>query len=401
MYHPYSPETFKQQFPLWKAHPELIYLDTAATAQKPSSVIEAMSEFMASQYATVHRAAYALSYQATACFENSRKKIAQYIGADSEHLIFTKGTTEALNLLSVGFEALIRPHDEILVVETEHHANLLPWQQLAKKTGANLIRVPVLDSGHVDLSHLATLINARSRILACAHMSNVTGVIQPLEQIVEMIHSVGGYCLVDGAQGVCHEKIDVAALKVDAYAFSGHKLYGPTGVGALYVQQDLLARLGLYQVGGDVIETVSFEKTHYRAGRGRFEAGTPMITEVIGLSAAVEFLQKWDFEAIGLHERKLGERIKEKLRQTRGIHLLGESDSGLVSFYSETVHALDLATYLDSRHIAVRSGHLCAQPALARYKVKQVVRISTGAYTTCEDIDIALNALHEALVFFS
>lgn len=391
----------KKFFPFFKAHPDVVYLDTAATSQKPSCVIEAISRYYENNNAPVHRTAYTLSLEATAIYEEAREQIAHFIGALSDNLIFTKGATESLNLIASGLRGIIKEGDELLVCETEHHANLLPWQRLAEEKQAKLVKLPVNDEGRVELETLISLVNPKTKLVAIAHMSNVTGVIQDIKKIGEVLKEAGVFFIVDGAQGVLHEKIDVSSLFIDAYVFSSHKIYGPTGLGVCYLSTKLLNCLDLYQVGGDVIEHVSFEHTTYKKGRYRFEAGTPMVAEVIGLLEAIRFLNSLDLEKIYFEEKRLIQKIKEGLKNIPGIHLIGNSDAGLVSFYSDHVHALDMATFLDSRHIAIRSGHLCAQTCLARFHTKHAARISIGLYNTKQDIEKFLTALEEAVLFFS
>lgn len=394
-------QDIKKAFPFFSAHPEIVYLDTAATSQKPSCVIDAMSRYYATNNATVHRAAYSLSYETTALYEQARENIAAFIGSNSDQLIFTKGATESLNLIASGLRRSISSQDEIIVCETEHHANLLPWQRLAQEKGAKLIKLPVDEAGRINPEVLNSLLNENTKIVALAHMSNVTGVIQDLKTLSHLVHKTNAFFIVDGAQGVLHEAIDVSDLQLDAYVFSSHKIYGPTGLGICYLSQRLMDFIDLYQVGGDVIEHVSFEHTTYRKGRFRFEAGTPMIAEVIGFNAAISFLKSLDLHLLYQEEKRLILQIKQALRQMPGMHLIGDSDAGLVSFYSDHVHALDLATFLDSRHIAMRSGHLCAQTCLSRFHTKHAVRMSLGIYTDQQDIDKALRVLEEAVLFFN
>jgi SufS family cysteine desulfurase len=398
---PSQAEEIKKAFPFFEAHPDLVYLDTAATAQKPLCVLQAMNDFMIRCNGPVHRAAYQLSFAATERYERARQTIAEFIGSKADDLIFTKGATEALNLIASGLKSSLGSGDEILILETEHHANLLPWQQVAGSTKAKLVKIPVLDTGHIDCEALKALLNPKVKIVALAHMSNVTGCIQNLEMVSSILKNHDCFLIVDGAQGICHDTINVTELGLDAYVFSSHKLYGPTGLGVLHASSRLLAKLDLYQVGGDVIESVSFDHTIYKQGRARFEAGTPMVTEVIGLEAALKYLSSLDLKAVHEHEKNLVIKMKDALKQMPGIHLLGSSDTGLVSFYSDYVHALDLATYCDSRKVAIRSGHLCAQPALMRFHTSHAARISCGIYTLEKDVDRALSVLEEALVFFS
>jgi len=396
-----SPSELKKAFPFFAHHQDLVYLDTAATSQKPLCVIEAMHDFMARFNAPIHRAAYKQSYIATQMYEEARQTIAAFIGSSSEHLVFTKGTTEGLNLVASGLKKQIKKDDEILVLETEHHANLLPWQQLVKETGAKLIKIPVLDTGHIDFLAFSALLNSQVKIIALAHMSNVTGAVQDIKKVSELVSATEAFLIVDGAQGICHQRINLQDLNIDAYAFSSHKLYGPTGLGILHLSQRLLDRLDLYQVGGDVIESVSFDQTIYKKDRSRFEAGTPMVTEVIGFEKALLFLQSLDLEHVYLQEKRHVEHIKAALKDMPGIQLIGSSDTGLVSFYADQVHALDIATYCDSQKVALRSGHLCAQPCLTRFHTSQAVRISLGIYTTDEDVDKGLRAIEAAVLFFS
>lgn len=396
----FDADALKKEFPFFESHPDWIYLDTAATAQKPNCVIDTMSNFYKKDYATVHRAAHLLSYKATELFENAREKIASFMGVTSDELIFTKGTTEALNLLASSLLSHIHEGDEILVLETEHHANLLPWQELCKKTKAKLIKIPVLDSGIIDLETFKNLKSDKTKVVAIAHMSNVTGALQPLKKIKEQLLLSQALLIVDGAQGICHKKINLIDLDVDAYAFSSHKLYGPTGLGCLFVKANLIDELDLYQVGGDVIDYVSFDETSYKKGRYRFETGTPMIAEVIGLHAAIDFLEKIGMDNISLHEKMLGNFLKKELQKFENITLIGDSSNGLVSFFSHNIHSLDIATFLDSKKIAIRSGHLCAQPALKRFHTPHAARISCGLYTSISDLEKTLEALEEAVCFF-
>lgn len=398
---PFDVDAIKKEFPFFENHPDWIYLDTAATAQKPYCVIDAISNFYKKDYATVHRAAHMLSYKTTELFEGARETIAQFIGVTSDELIFTKGATEALNLVAATVAPLVETEDEIWVLETEHHANLLPWQQLAKKKSAKLVKIPVLDSGVIDLEVCKNLVSDKVKIFAIGHMSNVTGAVQPLKELSKLLKPFQTLLIVDGAQGICHEKVDLVDLGVDAYAFSSHKLYGPTGVGCLFIQKDLLEKLDLYQVGGDVIQSVSFEHTEYKTGRYRFETGTPMIAEVIGLHAAIGFLENIGMDVISQHEKALGLLLKTELQKFENITLLGDSSQGLVSFFVHNIHALDIATYLDSKKIAIRSGHLCAQPALKRFHTPNAARISCGVYTSFSDIEKTLEVLEEAICFFS
>lgn len=378
-----------------------VYLDTAATAQKPSCVIEAMDRFYRTQYGTVHRAVYEAAAVSTALYQEARAKVARFLGARScDEIIFTRGATSAINLACHSFgRAFVGQGDEILITEMEHHSNIVPWQMMAQERGAKLCVVPFLDNGELDFEAFCQMLTPRTKIFACTHISNVLGTVNPIEKLIKICHENGVRVLVDGAQSVAHMPIDVRMLDCDFFVFSGHKLYGPTGVGVLYGKKELLEVMPPVEGGGDMIERVTFEKTTYNRPPLKFEAGTPMITEVIGLGAAIDFVERVGLAKICAYEEELLEYALEKIRQINGIRILGEAKkrSSVVSFVCDGMHPLDLATLLDLRGIAIRSGHLCAQPCLRHFGLETVARISIGVYTTKHDIDRFIDALKDII----
>lgn len=392
----------KEQFPALQksihGHP-FIYLDTAATAMKPLAVIEAMDLFYREEYGTVHRAVYTSSVQSTALYASVREKARAFLGAkSSEEIIFTKGTTEAVNLVAFSFgEAFVFPGDEIIVTEMEHHANLIPWQQLCKRKGATLRICPIDEKGNLRLDILEELLSSRTKLIALCHISNVTGAINPIRKVKELASRVGAKVFVDGAQAAPHMSIDVRALGADFYVFSGHKAFGPTGIGILYGLYELLVEMPPYQFGGDMIEEVTYTDASFRKPPLRFEAGTPPIAEVIGLGAALDWIVATGREEIAAWELYLAKKTRHALSEIPGLRFLGEPDEfgGLVSFVMEGVHTLDLATLLDSRGIAARSGHLCAQPLMKRFRVRSALRFSFAPYTTEAEVETACFALQE------
>ena len=371
-------------------HP-LIYLDSAATAQKPDSVIEAIRSFYAEHYGTVHRAVYELSVTATRLYQETRIKIQALLNAKkTEEIIFTRGTTESINTVASSFgKRFVQAGDEILITEMEHHSNIVPWQILCEERQAILKVVPIDDRGVLDMNAFHQLLSPRTKLVAVAQISNSLGTINPLEEIITAAHAAGAKVLVDGAQGAPHAPVDVQALDVDFYVFSGHKLYGPTGIGILYGKEELLNEMPPYQGGGDMIETVTFEKTTYNVLPLKFEAGTPMIAEVIGLGAAVDFIQAVGLPEICAWEHQLLLRATEKLSAVPDLVIFGNAPhkGALVSFNIKGIHPLDIGTMLDLQGVAVRTGHLCAQPVMRKFKTSAFVRASFGLYNTLEEVD--------------
>lgn len=379
----------RDEFPIFKKHPEWIYLDSAATAHKPQCVIDALTKFYSEDYATVHRAIYRYSLHASEQYRETRLTAARFLNASPDEIIFTKGTTDALNLVAQSYgRKVLKPGDEILITEMEHHSNLVPWQMIAKETGAILRYIPFDTRGVLEWEGTIT---PRTKIVALAHVSNVTGTIHPIRAIADAAHAVGAKLVVDGAQAAPHLKIDVQALGADFYAFSSHKCYGPTGVGVLYGKKELLEEMPPLQGGGDMIERVELEETSYQLPPLRFEAGTPSIAGVIGLKTALEFVEKHK------HPDTLLGFATEKLLKIPGLKIIGTApEKGpILTFHIEGVHPLDLATLLDLKNISIRSGHLCAQPLLRKFGLTAAARASFGLYNTREEVDQLIEAVME------
>ena len=369
----------------------LVYLDSTASAQKPQAVLDALQFFYRTQSSNVHRGLHELSMQATESYEGSRDKIQRFIGAaDRREIVFTRGTTESINLVARSLSDQASRHgSEILITEMEHHSNIVPWQQYCERTGARLKVAPVNDAGELLLDEFEKLLSSRTTLVAVTHVSNALGTHNPVERIVELAHDAGALVLVDGAQGVVHEAVDVQALDCDFYAFSGHKLYGPTGIGVLYGKLGLLESLPPFQGGGDMIRSVSFERTTYNDVPHKFEAGTPDIAGAIGLGAAVDYLQQWGMDRITAHEQALLSYAVRTLQDLPRVRLVGTAmqRSGVISFNVDGIHPHDVGTVLDQEGIAVRAGHHCAQPLMQRMGVPATVRASIGCYTLPEEFD--------------
>lgn len=382
----------------------LIYFDTAATAQKPQTVIDAMHDFYTHNYATVHRGVYSLSRDATEAYNTARSKVQHFLNAaHSEEILFTRGTTASLNLLASSFgETFIRPGHAIMISEIEHHSNIVPWQMLCEKKGAVLRIVPVNDDGELILEEYFALLDEKVKLVSLAHISNVLGTLHPVEKIIEAAHNVGAYVCLDGAQAAAHLAVDVQALDVDFYAFSGHKLYGPTGIGVLYGKRELLDQLNPIEGGGDMIERVTLDQTTYAPLPLKFEAGTPMIAEAIGLGAAIDYLSNIGMESVRSWENELLSYATEKLSQIPSLEIIGraEQKGAILSFTVEGVHPLDIATLMDCRGIAIRTGHHCSQPAMERFNLTSTARLSFGLYNSLEEIDEFLSALDGILKIF-
>lgn len=379
----------------------LIYLDSAATAQKPQCVIDAITSFYQDRYGTVHRAVYEFAVFATDRYQKVRAFVQKFLNASKpDEIIFTRGTTESINLVAYSFgKAFIKPKDEILISEMEHHSNIVPWQLMAEDRGAVLKVIPFNDQGVLDLDAYRSLLSPRTKIVSIAHISNTLGTINPIKQMVQMAHDAGAFVLVDGAQAAPHHPIDVQDLNADFYVFSGHKAYGPTGVGVLYGKESLLNAMPPYQGGGDMIEKVTFEKTTYNVLPTKFEAGTPLIAEVVGLGAALEYLDHIGRGSIFAWEQELLKDLTEGLKSISGLRLIGEAPhkGGIVSFIVEGIHPLDIGTMLDLKGVAIRTGHLCAQPVMRHFGLESVARASLGLYTSKEDIVKFIESLKEVV----
>jgi cysteine desulfurase/selenocysteine lyase len=397
---PFDVKRVRADFPILtrKVHGRpLVYLDSAASAQKPRAVLEAMRRFTEEDYANVHRGVHFLSQMATDAFEGVREKVARFINAGSfEEIVFTRGTTEAINLVAASFgRSRFAVGDEVVISEMEHHANIVPWQLLREEKGIVLRVVPVDERGDLRVDELERTLGPRTRLVAITHASNVLGTITPAKAIVRMAHARGIPVLLDGAQAVVHGRVDVRDLDADFYCFSGHKLYGPTGIGVLYGKAALLAEMPPYQGGGEMIATVSFARTTFKAPPYRFEAGTPPIIETIGLGAAIDYLLAHDVTAVAAHERRLLDHATARLSAIPGLRIVGSSadKASIVSFAVEGVHAHDVSTILDRAGVAVRAGHHCAQPLMERFGVDATTRASFALYNTMGEVDALAEAL--------
>jgi len=382
----------------------LIYLDNAATTQKPQAVIDRIVRYYSQENSNVHRGVHYLSEIATIEFENARGVVQRFLNArDIKEIVFTRGTTEAINLVAQSWgRANVREGDEILITALEHHSNIVPWQMLCAEKGAKLRVAPVNDAGELIIEELERMLNPRVKLVACNHGSNALGTINPIKRIVTAAHANGSLVLVDGAQGVPHLRVDVQDLGADFYAFSGHKVYGPTGVGVLYGREALLDAMPPWQGGGDMILSVSYEKTTYNALPYKFEAGTPNIEGVVGLAAALEYVDGIGLEAIAAYEHDLLLYATSRLLEIDGLRIIGTAaeKAAVISFVLEGVHPHDIGTVLDQEGVAVRTGHHCAQPLMMRFNVPATGRASFGLYNTHEEADALIAALHKVIEVF-
>ena len=378
----------------------LIYFDNGATSQKPQFVIDAINRYYSKENANIHRGVHHLSQKATNEYEASRKTIAAYLNAKKDHeIIFTKGTTDSINLVANSFGALLKAGDEIIISAMEHHSNIVPWQMLCERVGCVLRVIPINKKGELIFEEYEKLLNKKTKLVSVTHISNTLGTINPVKKIIASAHAVGAKVLIDGAQSIQHKKIDVQALDCDFYVFSGHKVFGPTGIGVLYGKEALLNKMPPYQGGGDMIAKVTFEKTTYNELPFKFEAGTPHIAGAICLGRAIEYLNQFNIEDIEQHELALADYAQDLLLTFEGLHIIGESKhkTSVVSFVVDGVHPFDLGTLLDKQGIAVRTGHHCTQPLMDFYKIPGTVRASFAFYNTKEEIDIFIQAFEKAL----
>ncbi|KAB0286358.1 cysteine desulfurase CsdA [Vibrio fortis] len=378
----------------------LIYLDSAATTQKPQVVIDAISDYYSKQNANVHRGSHSLTAKATSQFEAARDNVAQFIGAaSSKEIIWTRGATEALNLIAQTYaRSSLKPGDEILVSELEHHANIVPWQIVAEQTGAKVIKVPMTRECQFDVATFDSLLNNKTKIVALAQVTNVTGTRQPIEEVITKAHSVGAIVVVDGAQGIVHEPVNVTELNADFYVFSGHKLYAPAGIGVLYGKLELLESMPPWHGGGKMVERVSFEGTTYSALPGKFEAGTPNVAGAIALDSAIQWLSQFEQQQVEKHIHQLVDMTYQALSQLDDIKVIGyQPDSSVVTFVMDGVHHQDIATLLDQQGIAVRAGHHCAHPLMDALGIKGTVRISFGIYNDIADVERLIAAIEKAV----
>jgi cysteine desulfurase/selenocysteine lyase len=400
----FDPETVRGDFPILSREVNgrsLVYLDSAASAQKPRAVIDAMTTVMETSYANVHRGLHTLANEATEAFEAARRKVARFLNAASaEEIVFTRGSTEAINLVAYGFGGFLRgPGDEIVLSEMEHHSNIVPWHFLRERHGVTIRWAPVLDDGSLDMDGLAKLIGPRTKLVAITHMSNVLGTATDAAAITRLAHAAGTAVLFDGSQAAVHlPKVDVQAIGCDFYVFTGHKLYGPTGSGALYGKREWLERLRPFNGGGEMIDQVTKDAVTYNAPPHKFEAGTPAIVEAIGLGAAIDYVTALDREAIAAHESRLAAQLTEGLKRWSDVRIIGEAPGkgALVSFHSPRAHAHDVAQILDQTGVAVRAGHHCAQPLMARFDVASTARASIAMYNTDADVERLLAGFAKA-----
>ena len=393
-------EGLRAQFPILaeKAYGKpLVYLDSTATSQKPWAVIDAISQYYSRDNANVHRGVHYLAERATEAYEGARGKVRGFLNAASaEEIVFTRGTTEAINLVAQTYgRTRLAVDDEVVVTEMEHHSNIVPWQMLCEERGARLRVAPINDVGEVMLDEFEALIGPRTKLVAVTHVSNVLGTINPIRAITDIAHARGARVLVDGAQAAPHLDIDVQALGCDFYALSGHKMYGPTGIGVLYARRELLEEMPPYQGGGDMIISVSFEKTVYNEAPHKFEAGTPNLAGAVGLGAAIDFLATLDREALAAHENDVLAYATRALGSLGGLRLVGtaQAKTSVLSFVLDDVHPHDIATILDRQGVAIRAGHHCAQPLLNRLGLTATARASLGCYTTRQEIDALVAGL--------
>jgi cysteine desulfurase / selenocysteine lyase len=379
-----------------------VYLDSAATVQKPHSVIEVMSRFYSEQYATVHRSVYDFAAQATSLYNDVREQIKEFLNAAFvEEIIFTRGTTDAINLVASSFgKAFLQPGDEVLITVMEHHSNIIPWQIICEERGAHLKAVPINDRGELIFEAFEQLLTDRTKLVSIAHIANSTGTLNPIEEIIALAHSHGAKVLIDGAQSAAHLPVDVQKLKADFFAFSGHKAYGPTGVGVLYGKRALLEKMPPYQGGGDMIDEVTPYSSSFQHPPMKFEAGTPMIAEVIGLGEAIAFIESLGREKIAAWEQDLLDYATKRLSEIKGLRIIGTAPKkgAIISFTVDDLHPLDIGTLLDIRGIAVRTGQLCAQPTLKSFNISSMTRVSFAVYNTFEEIDIFIHALKEIIL---
>jgi cysteine desulfurase/selenocysteine lyase len=382
----------------------LAYLDNAASSQSPTPVHEAMALQQRLNHSNVHRGVHQLSERSTAAFEAAREKVRGFINAAATaEIIFTRGTTESINLVAASFGQRLQRGDEVLITWLEHHSNIVPWQLLCERTGAQLVVAPIRDDGSLDVVAFEQRLSSRTKIVAVAHVSNALGTVSPVDELVAKAHAVGAVVLLDGAQAVPHLTVDVQALDCDFYAFSGHKMFGPTGTGVLYGKRALLEAMPPYQGGGDMILTVSFDRSTYNALPYKFEAGTPNITGVVGLGAAVDYLQGIDFAAVADHEHALLERATERLLdEVPGARLIGTAarKASVLSFVVDGIHAHDLGTIVDREGVAIRTGHHCAMPVMERYGVAATARASFAFYNNHDDVDRLIAGLRRAVEIF-
>ena len=398
----------RDDFPILKQHVNgnrLVYLDNGATSQKPQSVIDAIVEYYETTNSNVHRGVHTMSQQATDGYEGARSKVREFLNASKDkEIIFTRNTTEGVNLVAHSYgRKNIGPGDDIIVSNMEHHSNIVPWQMLCEENGANLKVVPIDDSGELVMDEYQKLLSPRTKLVSITHVSNALGTILPAKQIVQIAHSYGAPVLLDGAQAVPHMPVDVQDLDCDFYVFSGHKLFGPTGIGILYGKENYLESMPPFLGGGDMIKSVTFEKTLYNDLPYKFEGGTPDISGAIGLGAAIDYVNSLGFDQITAHEDALLQYGTEALESIAGVHIVGTAarKAGILSFVMDMAHPHDIGTILDEQGIAIRTGHHCAQPVMQRFQIPATARASLAFYNTKEDIDALVKGIDRVIEVFS
>ena len=397
----------RSQFPILSRKvngQNLVYFDNGATTQKPQIVIDAESKYYANQNSNVHRGVHFLSTLATDKFEESRSTIQNFIGAKNKHeIIFTKGTTDSINLVANGFKTFLNKGDEIIISEQEHHSNIVPWQICCEQSGSNLKVIPILDNGEMDMDFFYNLLSEKTKLVAVSHISNALGTINNIEKIIEKSHSVGAKVLIDGAQAASHISLNMQKLDADFYCFSAHKMFGPTGVGVLYGKEDILNALPPYQSGGEMIKEVSFSGTTYADLPHKFEAGTPNISGVVAFKSAIDFISNLEVNKIAKYEEELLQYATSELLKIEGVRIYGTSKnkSAIISFNLEGLHPYDIGMIVDKMGIAIRTGHHCAQPIMERFNIPGTVRISLAVYNTKEEIDLCVNAIKKAKIMLS
>ena len=383
---------------------KLIYFDNAASTQKPSRVIKSIKQYYESDHSNVHRGVHSLSIRATESYEKSRRVISSYINAKHEHeVIHTKGTTEAINLVAQSISDQIKENDEILISAMEHHSNIVPWQELCKRTGAYLKVIPINEAGEINLDEMNRLISSKTRIISITHVSNTLGTINPIKKIINLAKSVDALTLIDGAQAAAHMRIDVQDIDCDFYVFSGHKLYGPTGTGVLYGKEEILDSLNPYQYGGEMILKVTFDETTYNSLPHKFEAGTPNIAGAIGLMHAIEYLKEIDFDSAIDHEMTVHDYALKQLKLLPNLKIVGaaKDKSSIISFTIGELHPHDVGTILNQKAVAVRTGHHCTMPLMDFYQIPGTIRASFSFYNSKEEVDFLISALELATEMLS
>jgi cysteine desulfurase/selenocysteine lyase len=400
---PFSVHAIRELFPALRQKvygKPLIYFDNGATSQKPQIVLDTLAKYYALENANIHRGVHYLSQQATSAYEAARRTIQQYIHAKApEEIIFTKGTTDSINLVAFSFGERLKAGDEILISAMEHHSNIVPWQLLCERKGCVLRVIPISRKGELDLAAFDQMLNERTKLLAITHISNTLGTINPVKELIAKAHATGAKVLLDGAQSIQHLGIDVQDLNCDFYTFSGHKVFGPTGIGILYGKEALLETMPPYQGGGDMISKVTFERSTYNTLPLKFEAGTPHIAGAIGLGSAIDFLNSIDMSAAAAHELELTKYAQGILDTFEGLHIIGEAKNktSVVSFTVDNMHPFDIGTLLDKQGIAVRTGHHCTQPLMDFFQIPGTVRASFAFYNTKEEIDTFVAALERSM----